>query len=170
MNVKVCWIAISLMIAVGGTGCASAAPPAPCAPAATAAGSAPDDLDKLTDEQLARRLMELTGAANLGKQVGTAMAEQMKKLPGMPPGFMDRFLANLHPDDLTALLVPVYVKELDHETLLAVVRFYETKPGRMLAAKLPVLTQESMEVGKEWGRSLAKKTLEEMGIAPPKGP
>jgi hypothetical protein len=170
MNVKVCWIALSLMTAAGGTGCASAGPPAPCAPTTTAAGTAPDDLDKLTDEQLARRLMELTGAANLGKQMGTAMAEQMKKMPGMPAGFMDRFSANIHPDELTALLVPIYVKELDHETLLAVVRFYETKSGRVLIGKLPLLTQESMEVGKQWGGALAKKTLEEMGIAPPKGP
>jgi hypothetical protein len=166
MDVKVCWIAVSLMTAAGGIGCASAAPPAPCAPATTAT----DDLDKLTDEQLARRLMELTGAANLGKQMGAAMAEQMKKVPGMPPGFMDRFSANIHAEELTALLVPIYVKELDHETLVAVVRFYETKPGHVLTGKLPVLTQESMDVGKEWGRSLAKKTLEEMGIAPPKGP
>jgi hypothetical protein len=166
MDVKVCWIAVSILAAAGGAGCASAPPPAPCAPAAAAA----DDLDKLTDEQLARRLMELTGAANLGKQMGAAMAEQMKKLPGMPPGFMDRFSANIHPEELTALLVPIYVKELDHETLVAVVRFYETRPGHVLAGKLPVLTQESMEVGKEWGRSLAKKTLEEMGIAPPKTP
>ena len=169
MDTRTRWPALLLMT-LAAAGCASNAPPAPCAPTAVAAGAGPDDLDHQTSEQLARREMELSGAGNLGKQLAANMAEQMKKLPNMPPGFMDRFVANIHPEELTDLVVPIYVKELDHDTLVAVVRFYETPAGKLLVSKLPVLTQESAEAGKEWGRSIAKKTFEEMGTASPKAP
>jgi hypothetical protein len=144
-------------MALAATGCASSAPPAACAPVAAAAGAAPDDLEHQTSEQLARRVMELTGAGNLGKQMAAAMAEQLKKLPNTPPGFMDRFMANIHPDELTDLIVPIYVKELDHDTLVAVVRFYETPAGKTLVTRMPVLLQESTEAGKEWGRAIGEQ-------------
>jgi hypothetical protein len=162
-----------LLLALAAAGCASTT--APCAPVVAAPGAAPavgaaaapDDLDHQTSEQLARRVMELTGAGALGKQMAANMAVEMKKMPNLPPGFMDRLMANIHPEDLTDLFVPIYVKELDHDTLVAIVRFYETPAGKLLIGKLPVLTQESAEAGAEWGRSLAKKTLAEMGFTAP---
>jgi hypothetical protein len=169
MDMKTRWPAF-LLVTLAAAGCASSAPPAPCVPAAAAPSVGQDDLERQTSEQLARRAMELTGAGNLGKQVAATLAEQMKKVPNMPPGFMDRFMANVHPEELTDLVIPFYVKELDHDTLVAIVRFYETPAGKLLVSKLPVLTQEGVDAGREWGRSLAMKTLADMGIAAPKAP
>lgn len=163
------WPAVVLLISAA-AGCASSAPPAPCAPVAAANSTSTDDLERQTSEQLARRLLELTGAGKLAKQMAASLAESMKKMPGLPAGFVDRFTANLHAEELTELIVPLYVKELDHDTMMAVVRFYETPAGKLLIGKLPVLTQESADAGKEWGRSIAKKTLAEMGIASPSQP
>src|SRR6185437_11780712 len=98
MDMKTRW-AILLLLPLAAAGCASSAPPSPCAPVAAAAAADPDDLEHQTSEQLARHMMELTGSAERGKQLAMALAEQMKNLPNLPPGFMDRFMANIHPED-----------------------------------------------------------------------
>jgi hypothetical protein len=173
MDMRTCWN-VFLLLLLALAGCTSSAPPATYAPTAcpptAAVTPAPDGLEQETSEQLARRVMELTGAGTLGKQVAASTAVELKKLPNMPPGFMDQFMANIHPEELTELVVPIYVKELDHDTLVAVVRFYGTTAGKLLVSKLPVLAQESMEAGKEWGRSIATKTIADMNRTSPKAP
>ncbi len=162
--------------AFGALGCASAPPPASTCANAPAIGvaSAPgadapgEDPAALTNEQLATKLLELTGATHLGKQVMDGMTENFSKFPGLPPGFLDRFRENAHPEELTALLVPIYVKNFDRDTLMAAIRFYESKYGRILVAALPAATKEGMEAGQTWGKKLAEKTLSDMGIPPPK--
>ncbi len=164
----------ALMLSVcGGIGCATAppqGPTCPTAPAALAATSRPrpdapaEDLASFTNEQLATRLLGLTGATQLGKQVIVA------KLPGLPPGFLDKFRENVHPEELTELLVPIYVKNFDRDTLMAAIRFYESKYGRTMVAAMPAATKASMEVGQSWGKKLAIKTLSDMGMQPPKSP
>jgi uncharacterized protein len=171
----------ALMLSVcGGIGCATAppqGPTCPTAPAALAASGAtapPDppaeDLASFTNEQLATRLLGLTGATQLGKQVMDGMTDNFAKLPGLPPGFLDKFRENVHPEELTELLVPIYVKNFDRDTLMAAIRFYESKYGRTMVAAMPAATKASMEVGQSWGKKLAIKTLSDMGMQPPKSP
>jgi hypothetical protein len=153
------------------TGCAPATGQAPCAPTAAASAAPPaDDLDAKSSEDLATELLDLTGAANLGKQIMDGMSDSMAKMPGLPPGFIDQFKKNAHPDELMKLIIPIYVKNYDRETMIAAIRFYQSKSGRTMIAALPTVTRESMEVGKVWGRDLAQKTLADMGIVPSKTP
>ena len=168
----------ALMLSVcGGIGCATAppqGPTCPTVPAATVANAPNDppaeDLGALTNEQLATRLLGLTGATALGKQVMDGMTDNFAKLPGLPPGFVDKFRENVHPEELTELLVPIYVKNFDRDTLMAAIRFYESKYGRTMVAAMPAATKASMEVGQSWGKKLAMKTLSDMGMQPPKSP
>ena len=168
----------ALMLSVcGGIGCATAppqGPTCPTVPAATVANAPSDapaeDLGALTNEQLATRLLGLTGATTLGKQVMDGMTDNFAKLPGLPPGFVDKFRENVHPEELTELLVPIYVKSFDRDTLMAAIRFYESKYGRTMVAAMPAATKASMEVGQSWGKKLAMKTLSDMGMQPPKSP
>lgn len=146
-------------------GCGGSAPPLKePATTSTSASAAPDDgLDALTDEQLVRKLLEVTGAAALGKQVGDSMIDTFQKMPNLPPGFLDRFKQNMHVEELTELIVPIYVKHYDHQTLVAAIRFYRSDAGHKLVEQLPIVTAESMEAGKKWGANLAKKTLRDLG-------
>ncbi|MEO7110745.1 MAG: DUF2059 domain-containing protein [Polyangiaceae bacterium] len=146
-------------------GCGGSAPPLK-EPATTSTSASPaqdDGLDAMTDEQLVRKLLEATGAAALGKQVGDSMIDTFRKMPNLPPGFLDRFKQNLHVDELTELIVPIYLKHYDHQTLIAAIRFYRSDAGRKIVEQLPVITAESMEAGKKWGANLAKKTLRDLG-------
>lgn len=156
-------------------GCASApskCPPAVPPPAPSVAPTAAPNpgLAQLSDEQVVRKVLELTGASRLGKQVADGMLDNLRKMSDLPPGFLERFQQNIHSDELIDLLVPVYLKHYDRETLVAAITFYQSDHGRALISGLPAVTAESMELGRTWGSELAHKTLRELGITPPGKP
>jgi hypothetical protein len=146
------------------TGCASTQSQAPC-PAAPA----DEGLSKMSNEELARKMMELTGGAKLAQQVMQSMGETLQKMPGMPSGFMAKLVANAKPDDLINLLVPIYVRNYDRDTMIGAIRYYQSDVGKSLIKHLPDVTRESSVAGKGWGRELVEKTLKEMG-SPTGGP
>jgi hypothetical protein len=121
----------------------------------------------MSDEQLARKMLDLTGAASLGKQVLDSMSDTFAKMPGLPAGFMDRFKANAHPEELIELIVPIYLKNFDRKTMMSAIRYYQSEGGQALVAKLPMVTKESIEAGRTWGQKLAAKTLSETKGARP---
>ena len=149
------------------SGCASSTPAATCPASPAAAASPTEDLSKLDQEQLATKLIAVTMGKNLGQQVLDSMTESMRKMPGLPPGFIDRFQANAHAEDLQTLVIPIYVKMYERETMIAAITFYESEQGRILVSKLPEATRLGMEAGQRWGKQLAERTLKEMGLTPP---
>jgi hypothetical protein len=152
-------------------GCAAASPQTTAVSPGTISNAAPtspdDGLEKLTSEQLTRKLLEVTGAANLGKQVADGMMESFRKMSSLPPGFIDRFKQNLKPEAFVELIVPIYMRHLDRETIIAAIRFYRSAPGQRIVSTLPAVTAESMEAGKTWGAELARKTLEDLASGAP---
>lgn len=112
-------------------------------------------------EALARELMELTGAANLGEQTMQAMMAEFAKL-GVPPEFSERFMAKANADQLVELVVPIYVETYDEKTLKAALKFYRSKEGALLVSKMPEINERAMAAGQAWGAALAQEVIEEM--------
>ena len=112
--------------------------------------------------------LDLTGASKLGEQVADSMLETFRKMPNLPAGFIDKLQQNMHGSDLIELIVPIYLKHYDRETMIQVIRFYQSEPGKALIGALPAVTAESMEAGKVWGKVLAEKTLHDLGYEPKK--
>ncbi len=120
------------------------------------AGAHADDAAR---EKLARELMVVTGAGDLGKQVIEGMTAQLSGNAAMAP-FLEKFVELAKPDELVDLVVPLYVKTFDEETLQAALDFYNTPAGKTMIAATPQLTQESMALGQAWGMKLAKQAQE----------
>ena len=114
--------------------------------------------DDAKKEELTRKLLQLTGSADLGKQMMEGMAGQFRQTPGVTEEFIDTFLELAKPEDLIDLIVPLYVKAFDVQTLEAAIVFYESPAGRKLVEMQPQLTQESMVLGQQWGMELAQET------------
>jgi len=149
-------------------GCAAGTPAAACPEAPAAPSPKPrDDLSQLSSEQLAERLITVTMGKALGQQMMDSMLTNLSKMPSLPPGFVERFREKAHAEDLQTMVVPIYVKLYDRDTMIAAITFYESEQGHILVSKLPEATRLSMEAGQRWGRKLAEDTLQEMGIAPP---
>lgn len=65
-------------------------------------------------------------------------------------------------NELTKMLVPVYSKYMTLEDLNELIKFYNTPTGKKYAKSTPLITQESMQVGKQWGMKIGQDFVEKM--------
>ena len=59
--------------------------------------------------------------------------------------------------DLTDKLVPVYQKYMTLSDINEMIKFYESPVGKKFARNNPLITQESMKIGQEWGMKMAQE-------------
>jgi len=64
--------------------------------------------------------------------------------------------------DLVDSLVPVYKKHLTLKDLKELIKFYQTPIGKKYADKTPMIAQESLLAGQEWGMKIGQKFAEKM--------
>jgi hypothetical protein len=120
-----------------------------------------DDYDK-QKEAAVRRVLAATHAADMGKVVMKRMMEQLGKLQSLPPGFVDRILQEVDPDEMVELIVPIYKQHYDLETLNGLATFYESPVGKKYVAEQPAVASESVAAGMKWGQDIAKRVTDAM--------
>jgi hypothetical protein len=114
-------------------------------------------------EEVARRLIAATGAAKVAEQVVSNLMGTFRGVfPNVPPSVWKEMEQSVKGDEMVDLVVPIYAKQLSVEDMEAAIRFYESPAGKRLVNQLPTITQESMAVGKEWGRQIGKRIVEEL--------
>jgi uncharacterized protein len=59
-------------------------------------------------------------------------------------------------DELVDMLAPVYQKHMTENDLKKIIEFYQTPVGKKYAEKTPVIMQESMQVGQQWGMKMGQ--------------
>ncbi|HEU4429094.1 MAG TPA: DUF2059 domain-containing protein [Myxococcota bacterium] len=119
-----------------------------------------DDAEK---DATIRKLIEVTGATQMGSQLVANLFEQLKPaFPHVPVEVWDELAALLPPSEAAELIVPIYAKHFEQQELEALLVFYESPAGRKLLAKMPEVMQESLEVGNDWGRRKAQELLERL--------
>lgn len=83
----------------------------------------------------------------------------------VPAEFWDEFSIEVNKDavnQLVNLILPVYQKHLTEADLLGIIAFYETPVGKKFAEKTPLITQESMLAGQEWGKQIGLKVVDKL--------
>lgn len=139
-----------------------------CVASASIAVSQDDVESRLT--QVARELLEVTGAGELGIRMMSQMIDAKRQgMPNVPDEFWQDFMAGVNPDDLNRLVVPIYARHFTVEEMKTMIAFYKTPVGQKLVSKLPVITQESMMVGRRWGMELGTRIaqrLKDSGLVP----
>jgi uncharacterized protein len=133
----------------------------------------PVSADEPTPKQAAiRKLIELTGAAQMGQQMAdTLMTQLAPAFPSVPAELWKEFAQMLDPDEMTDLILPLYDKHFTLEEIQALAAFYESPAGKKFIATMPALMQDSMAVGNEWGQRKAAELigrLKERGYEPAK--
>lgn len=99
------------------------------------------------------------GALN---QMISMFKQQQSKVP---VEFWDEFTAEVNKDalnQLVNLILPIYQKHLTEADLLGIIAFYETPVGKKFAEKTPLITQESMLAGQEWGKQIGQKVVDKL--------
>jgi hypothetical protein len=64
--------------------------------------------------------------------------------------------------DLVKMLVPVYKKHLTLADVEGLITFYKSPVGQKFAKKTPMITQESMQIGQQWGMVIGQKFADKM--------
>lgn len=65
-------------------------------------------------------------------------------------------------DDLVDMLAPVYEKHMTQADLDKISEFFQTPIGKKYATSSPLIMQESMQVGQQWGMKVAQKFQESL--------
>ncbi len=106
------------------------------------------------------KLMILTDSGKLGIQVLQQLIISLKKIvPDVPDKFWDELKAEVNPNDLIELCVPIYDKYLTHDDIKELIKFSSSPVGKKLTKVQPRIVQESMEVGNEWGAKLGEQIV-----------
>jgi hypothetical protein len=109
------------------------------------------------------RLMDATGASKLGTQIfsqsSSQLFDQMKRLqPQIPERVLvvvkevidSEFSKAFADPAMRTRQVELYAKHFTHDDVRSLLGFYDSEVGRKLVSTLPVLTQESFELGQQW--------------------
>ncbi len=109
------------------------------------------------------KILTLTGSAQMAVQVIEQMVGAFKQtMPNAPAKFWDDFMKEVDPNDLVKLMVPVYDKHFTHDDIKQLIKFYESPIGKKFLEKTPMITQESMTAGQQWGQQLAARVPEKL--------
>ena len=109
------------------------------------------------------KLMEKTGAKNMGKQMMARMMPSMKVYaPKAPDSFWDDMVKEIDMDKLVELIVPIYQKHFTEEDIQDINNFYDTPVGQKMIEHMPQIMQESMNAGQEWGKEIGEMILKKL--------
>ncbi len=100
------------------------------------------------------------------KQMITMYKQQFSSVPEETWNGLEKEFLKTSIDDLVDMLVPVYSRHLTLDDLQKIIEFYQTPTGKKYAEKTPLIMQESMQVGQQWGMKIGQEfqeKLEEQG-------
>jgi len=110
-----------------------------------------------------RTLLEMMGSGKIGVQVMENMLVSFKKAaPNVPNEVWDEFMKEANPEALVELMVPIYEKHYTDEDVTQLIEFYRTPLGKKVIEKMPLITQESYQVGAEWGKKLGEQAFKKL--------
>jgi len=123
------------------------------------------------------QLMEITGAADMGKQMAELMSQQMAQglrqaRPDIPPRAFEistEVAMSIVTEELDSgrfqnMIVPLYDKYFTMDEIQELLAFYRTEIGAKTIAVMPQLTQESIQVGQVWGSSIGPKIVQQVNM------
>ncbi len=121
------------------------------------------DADRAAKRADIRKLIELTGAANISADALQKMIEPLKaSYPQVPEEFWNTFVHEVHSDELVDLVIPIYDKYYTREEIQELTHFYQTPVGQKTIKVLPKLSAEAIDAGQEWGRMVADRAMRKL--------
>jgi hypothetical protein len=113
-----------------------------------------------------QKMLIASGAENTFKASITQMFGMMKQ---QQPQVTNDFWVSLEDEmlktsitDLIDLLVPIYQKHLSLDEINQLTAFYGSPIGKKFAEKTPLITQESMAAGQQWGMKIGQKIIDKI--------
>lgn len=129
----------------------------------TTQASPQTDAERAAKRADIRKLIELTGAANISADALLKMIEPLKaSYPQVPEEFWNTFVHEVHSDELIDLVIPIYDKYYTRDEIQELTRFYQSPVGQKTIKVLPKLSAEAIDAGQEWGRMVADRAMRKL--------
>jgi hypothetical protein len=96
------------------------------------------------------------------KQLFGMFKQQKTNVPENVWSEFEQEFAKTSIDELVNMLAPVYYNHMTETDLQKMIEFYETPVGKKYAEKTPLIMQESMQVGQEWGIKMGQQFQEKL--------
>jgi hypothetical protein len=130
---------------------------------ASADSTAEEESEESPKRKAIRELLEITGTPKLGLQIAKRIISQMKRShPEVPEKFWAEFENEMNKKAFIEMIIPVYEKHFTLKDIEKLIEFYQTDVGKKYVEKLPKLTSESMQAGRQWGRRLGQKVVDKL--------
>lgn len=108
-----------------------------------------------------QNMLSASGAEQTFKaSISQIMVMMKQQKPDIPQDFwtvMETEFGATSIRDLIDLLAPIYEKHLTIDDLNQLTAFYQSPVGKKFAQKTPLITQESIQAGQNWGMQLGEK-------------
>jgi len=110
-----------------------------------------------------KQLMEITGVGKLAIQAMNQMITVFKQSDmRIPDKFWDDFISEADPNELVEMCIPIYEKHFTHDEIKQLLKFYKTPIGKKVIETQPVIMQECMIAGQEWGKKISEKIVKKL--------
>lgn len=110
-----------------------------------------------------KELIEVTGVSKMAVQGAQQFVNTYKEnYKDIPDEFWNGFLKEVSTEEFSKLYIPIYSKYYTESDLDELIKFYKTPIGQKTISNIPLIMNESMEVGREWGQNLAKKLIDKI--------
>ena len=96
------------------------------------------------------------------KQMFSMFKQQYSSVESDVWGDLEKEISKTSLNELTEMLVPVYSKYMTLEDLQELIKFYETPVGKKFAKNTPLIMQESMQIGQQWGMQIGQEFEKKM--------
>lgn len=128
-------------------------------------GSAFSQVDNSYKESL-KKMLQANGSEESFKVAIKQMIGMFKQQRlNVPDAFwteMEQEFLKTSIDDITDMLLPVYQNHLTESDIKEIIEFYQSPVGKKFADKTPLIMQESMKVGEQWGMKIGAKLQERL--------
>jgi hypothetical protein len=109
------------------------------------------------------QLLDAMGVLRMGPQMLKGIISQMNSAyPKADSAFWDEYLKEIDFQPLVDKVIPIYDKNFSDEDILQLLAFYQSPVGKKFVEKIPVITQEALQAGMEWGKEMSEKILEKL--------
>ena len=116
-----------------------------------------------TKREKIQKLLEISGAGKIGIQVMNQMMSNFKSSYNtVNQQFWDDFKNEVKAEDIVNLVIPIYEKHYSEQDIEQLIIFYKSPIGQKAIVVTPVISQESMVAGQQWGIEIGKKVIDKL--------
>ena len=105
------------------------------------------------------KLFEITQSSEMAQLIVNSILDSLPD--DIPQEFRDKFKAGIDYNEFTDLMALVYEKHFTEDDMDELIKFYSSDFGRRYSQMMPVVTQDCMAVGQQWGAAIAQRIMDD---------